>query len=39
VDTSRPWLAGGSLLLIVGVGSGLALGRRPAVAPGAEGAI
>ena len=28
VDTSRPWLAGGSLLLIVGVGTGLALGRR-----------
>jgi Ca-activated chloride channel homolog len=28
VDTSRPWLAGGSLLLVVGVGSGLALGRR-----------
>ena len=28
VDTSRPWLAGGSLLLIAGVGAGLALGRR-----------
>lgn len=28
VDTSRPWLAGGSLLLVLGVGSGLALGRR-----------
>ncbi len=28
VDTSRPWLAGGALLLVVGVGSGLALGRR-----------
>jgi Ca-activated chloride channel family protein len=28
VDTSRPWLAGGSLLLVVGVGTGLALGRR-----------
>ena len=28
VDTSRPWLAGGSLLLIAGVGTGLALGRR-----------
>ena len=28
VDTSRPWLAGGSLLLVAGVGAGLALGRR-----------
>ncbi len=28
VDTSRPWLASGSLLLIAGVGTGLALGRR-----------
>ncbi|MGE3257364.1 MAG: hypothetical protein AB7J25_27445, partial [Pseudonocardia sp.] len=28
VDTSRPWLAGGVLLLLAGVGSGLALGRR-----------
>lgn len=28
VDTSRPWMAGGVLLLVVGVGSGLALGRR-----------
>lgn len=28
VDTSRPWLTGGALLLVVGVGSGLALGRR-----------
>jgi Ca-activated chloride channel family protein len=28
VDTSRPWLAGGVLLLVAGVGSGLALGRR-----------
>jgi Ca-activated chloride channel family protein len=28
VDTSRPWLAGGVLLLVVGVGAGLALGRR-----------
>lgn len=28
VDVSRPWLAGGALLLLVGVGSGLALGRR-----------
>jgi Ca-activated chloride channel homolog len=28
VDTSRPWLAGGALLLVVGVGAGLALGRR-----------
>lgn len=28
VDTSRPWLAGGLLLLVLGVGGGLALGRR-----------
>lgn len=28
VDTSRPWLAGGALLLVAGVGSGLVLGRR-----------
>jgi Ca-activated chloride channel family protein len=28
VDVSRPWLTGGALLLLVGVGSGLALGRR-----------
>ena len=28
VDTSRPWMAGGALLLAVGVGSGLVLGRR-----------
>ncbi|WP_300017892.1 VWA domain-containing protein [Pseudonocardia sp.] len=28
VDVSRPWLAGGALLLMVGVGAGLALGRR-----------
>jgi Mg-chelatase subunit ChlD len=28
VDTSRPWLAGGALLLVAGVGTGLALGRR-----------
>jgi Ca-activated chloride channel family protein len=28
VDVSRPWLAGGVLLLVVGVGAGLALGRR-----------
>ncbi|MFC4947644.1 VWA domain-containing protein [Pseudonocardia sp. GCM10023141] len=28
VDTSRPWLAGGALLLIGGVGSGIAMGRR-----------
>ncbi|MBW0109660.1 VWA domain-containing protein [Pseudonocardia oceani] len=28
VDTSRPWLAGGVLLLVVGVGAGLVLGRR-----------
>lgn len=28
VDDSRPWLAGGALLLVTGVGTGLALGRR-----------
>jgi Ca-activated chloride channel family protein len=28
VDVSRPWLAGGALLLVVGLGSGIALGRR-----------
>jgi Ca-activated chloride channel homolog len=28
VDTSRPWMAGGALLLVAGVGAGLALGRR-----------
>ena len=28
VATSRPWLAGGVLLLVVGVGAGLVLGRR-----------
>jgi Ca-activated chloride channel homolog len=28
VDTSRPWLAGGALLLVVGVGTGIGLGRR-----------
>ncbi len=28
VDTSRPWLAGGALLLFVGVGAGIGLGRR-----------
>jgi Ca-activated chloride channel homolog len=28
VDTSRPWLAGGSLLLVLGVGAGIGLGRR-----------
>ncbi|MEK6440486.1 VWA domain-containing protein [Pseudonocardia sp. T1-2H] len=28
VDTSRPWLAGGALLLVAGLGTGLALGRR-----------
>jgi Ca-activated chloride channel homolog len=28
VDASRPWLAGGAMLLVLGVGSGLALGRR-----------
>jgi Ca-activated chloride channel family protein len=28
VDTSRPWLAAGALLLVVGLGAGIALGRR-----------
>ena len=28
VDTSRPWLIGGALLLIAGLGAGIALGRR-----------
>ena len=28
VDTSRPWLAGGALLLVVGLGLGIVLGRR-----------
>jgi Ca-activated chloride channel family protein len=28
VDTSKPWLAGGALLLVAGLGTGLALGRR-----------
>ena len=28
VDASRPWLLGGALLLIAGLGAGLALGRR-----------
>jgi len=28
VDTSRPWLAGGALLLVLGLGAGTALGRR-----------
>ena len=28
VDVSRPWLTGGALLLVVGVGAGLGLGRR-----------
>ncbi|HXV91975.1 MAG TPA: VWA domain-containing protein [Pseudonocardia sp.] len=28
VDASKPWLAGGTLLLVVGVGTGLVLGRR-----------
>jgi Ca-activated chloride channel family protein len=28
VDASRPWMMGGALLLIAGVGTGLALGRR-----------
>ena len=28
VDTSRPWLAAGALLLVAGIGAGLALGRR-----------
>jgi Ca-activated chloride channel homolog len=28
VDVSRPWLAGGALLMVVGLGAGIALGRR-----------
>lgn len=28
VDASKPWLAGGALLLVVGLGTGIALGRR-----------
>lgn len=28
VDMSRPWLAGGTLLLVVGLGAGIGLGRR-----------
>lgn len=28
VDTSKPWLAGGALLLVVGLGLGIGLGRR-----------
>lgn len=28
VDTSRPWLEGGALLLVVGVATGIGLGRR-----------
>jgi Ca-activated chloride channel family protein len=28
VDTSRPWLAGGALLLMLGLGAGIVLGRR-----------
>ncbi|HEY0816395.1 MAG TPA: VWA domain-containing protein [Pseudonocardia sp.] len=28
VDTSRPWLAGGALLLVVGLATGIGLGRR-----------
>ncbi len=28
VDVSRPWLAGGALLLMAGLGAGLVLGRR-----------
>ena len=28
VDASRPWMMGGALLLIAGLGTGLALGRR-----------
>jgi Ca-activated chloride channel family protein len=28
VDTSRPWLAGGVLLLMLGLGAGIVLGRR-----------
>ena len=28
VDASRTWLMGGALLLVAGIGTGLALGRR-----------
>ena len=28
VDASRPWMMGGALLLVAGIGAGLALGRR-----------
>jgi Ca-activated chloride channel family protein len=28
VDTSRPWLIGGAILLLLGLGGGIALGRR-----------
>ena len=28
VDVSRPWLAGGALMLFIGVGAGIGLGRR-----------
>jgi len=28
IDDSRPWLAGGTLLLMIGIGTGLRLGRR-----------
>jgi len=28
VDTSRPWLMGGALLLVLGLGAGIAMGRR-----------
>ncbi|GAY12523.1 VWA domain-containing protein [Pseudonocardia sp. N23] len=28
VDTSRPWLMGGALLLVVGLGAGIVMGRR-----------
>ena len=28
VDASRPWMLGGALLLVVGLGAGIALGRR-----------
>ena len=28
VDASRPWMMGGALLLVAGLGAGIALGRR-----------
>ena len=28
VDASRPWMMGGALLLVAGLGTGIALGRR-----------